>query len=99
MTRKDLTEPNAKLVLGRKANLGLAAGSTDALLDAQSLPFIPYGVLLILERLQCCCYSLLSNLTRAFPVPAQPRPVPPPLAADRICAGKVHMHRSSCVLP
>ena len=43
VTRKDLTEPNAKLVLGRKANLGLAAGATDALVRSETLPFIPYG--------------------------------------------------------
>lgn len=43
MTRKDLTEPNAKLVLGRKANLGLASGFTDALVHDEGLPFIPYG--------------------------------------------------------
>lgn len=43
VTRKDLTEPNAKLVLGRKANLGLASGSTDALVHDEGLPFIPYG--------------------------------------------------------
>ena len=43
MTRKDLSEPNAKLVLGRKANLGLASGSTDNLVRGETLPFIPYG--------------------------------------------------------
>ena len=43
VTRKDLTEPNAKLVLGRKANLGLASGATDALVHDEGLPFIPYG--------------------------------------------------------
>ena len=45
VTRKDLSEPNAKLVLGRKANLGLASGSTDALVRSETLPFIPYGAL------------------------------------------------------
>jgi len=43
VTRKDLSEPNAKLVLGRKANLGLASGSTDNLVRGETLPFIPYG--------------------------------------------------------
>ena len=45
VTRKDLSEPNAKLVLGRKANLGLASGSTDNLVRGETLPFIPYGAL------------------------------------------------------
>lgn len=43
VTRKDLVEPNAKLVLGHKASAGLTSPSTDNLVRAESLPFIPYG--------------------------------------------------------
>ena len=42
ITRKDIAEANAKLALGRKANLGLTTPS-DRLVRAGSLPFIPYG--------------------------------------------------------
>ena len=42
ITRKDIAEANAKLALGRKANLGLTTPS-DRLVRANSLPFIPYG--------------------------------------------------------
>ena len=42
VTRKDITEANAKLALGRKANLGLTTNS-DSLTRPNSLPFIPYG--------------------------------------------------------
>ena len=37
-----MTEANAKLALGRKANLGLTTNS-DSLTRPGSLPFIPYG--------------------------------------------------------
>lgn len=42
ITRKDIAEANAKLALGRKANLGLTTPS-DRLVQHGSLPFIPYG--------------------------------------------------------
>ncbi|DBB10920.1 TPA: hypothetical protein ACH3X3_007381 [Trebouxia sp. C0006] len=42
VTRKDVAEANAKLALGRKANLGLTTNS-DSLTRPDSLPFIPYG--------------------------------------------------------
>ena len=42
ITRKDIAEANAKLALGRKANLGLTTPS-DRLVRHGSLPFIPYG--------------------------------------------------------
>lgn len=42
VTRKDITEANAKLALGRKANLGLTTNS-ESLTRPDSLPFIPYG--------------------------------------------------------
>lgn len=42
ITRKDVAEANAKLALGRKANLGLTTPS-EQLLRAGPLPFIPYG--------------------------------------------------------
>ena len=42
ITRKDIAEANAKLALGRKANLGLTTPS-DQLVRASTLPFIPYG--------------------------------------------------------
>ena len=42
VTRKDVSESNAKLALGRKANLGLTTNS-DRLTRPDSLPFIPYG--------------------------------------------------------
>ena len=42
MTRKDIAEANAKLALGRKANLGLTTPS-DRLVKPDGLPFIPYG--------------------------------------------------------
>ncbi len=41
MTRKDLAEPNAKLVLGHKASAGLTTASADDLVRMESLPFIP----------------------------------------------------------
>ena len=41
ITRKDIAEANAKLALGRKANLGLTAHS-DQLVRPGTLPFIPY---------------------------------------------------------
>ena len=41
ITRKDIAEANAKLALGRKANLGLTAPS-DQLVQPSTLPFIPY---------------------------------------------------------
>lgn len=43
VTRKDLAEPNAKLVLGHKASAGLTTASADDLVRMESLPFIPYG--------------------------------------------------------
>lgn len=42
ITRKDIAEANAKLALGRKANLGLTTPS-ERLVRRGSLPFIPYG--------------------------------------------------------
>ncbi len=42
ITRKDIAEANAKLALGRKANLGLTTPSAH-LVRGDSLPFIPYG--------------------------------------------------------
>ena len=42
VTRKDIAEANAKLALGRKANLGLTTPS-DRLVKSDGLPFIPYG--------------------------------------------------------
>ena len=42
ITRKDIAEANAKLALGRKANLGLTTPS-DRLVKSDGLPFIPYG--------------------------------------------------------
>ena len=42
ITRKDIAEANAKLALGRKANLGLTTPSAH-LVRRDSLPFIPYG--------------------------------------------------------
>lgn len=42
ITRKDIAEANAKLALGRKANLGLTTPS-EQLVRAGTLPFIPYG--------------------------------------------------------
>ena len=42
ITRKDVAEANAKLALGRKANLGLTTPS-ERLVRASTLPFIPYG--------------------------------------------------------
>lgn len=42
ITRKDIAEANAKLALGRKANLGLTTPSAR-LVRRGSLPFIPYG--------------------------------------------------------
>lgn len=42
ITRKDIAEANAKLALGRKANLGLTTPS-DQLVRPSTLPFIPYG--------------------------------------------------------
>ena len=42
VTRKDIAEANAKLALGRKANLGLTTNS-DSLTRPDTLPFIPYG--------------------------------------------------------
>ena len=42
ITRKDIAEANAKLALGRKANLGLTTPS-DQLVRPGALPFIPYG--------------------------------------------------------
>ena len=42
ITRKDIAEANAKLALGRKANLGLTTPS-DQLVRGSTLPFIPYG--------------------------------------------------------
>ena len=41
-TRKDVAEANAKLALGRKANLGLTTPS-ERLVNTGNLPFIPYG--------------------------------------------------------
>ena len=42
ITRKDIAEANAKLALGRKANLGLTTPS-ERLVRHGTLPFIPYG--------------------------------------------------------
>jgi hypothetical protein len=42
ITRKDIAEANAKLALGRKANLGLTTPSAR-LVRRGALPFIPYG--------------------------------------------------------
>ena len=42
ITRKDVAEANAKLALGRKANLGLTTPS-ERLTRSSGLPFIPYG--------------------------------------------------------
>lgn len=42
ITRKDVAEANAKLALGRKANLGLTTPS-ERLVNTGNLPFIPYG--------------------------------------------------------
>ncbi|KAK9816592.1 hypothetical protein WJX72_002361 [[Myrmecia] bisecta] len=42
VTRKDVAEANAKLALGRKANLGLTTPS-ERLVRQDTLPFIPYG--------------------------------------------------------
>ncbi|KAK9790124.1 hypothetical protein WJX73_008199 [Symbiochloris irregularis] len=42
ITRKDVAEANAKLALGRKANLGLTTPS-ERLVTTGNLPFIPYG--------------------------------------------------------
>ena len=42
ITRKDIATANAKLALGRKANLGLTTPSAH-LVRGDSLPFIPYG--------------------------------------------------------
>lgn len=41
VTRKDIAEANAKLALGRKANLGLTTPS-ESLVRPSTLPFIPY---------------------------------------------------------
>lgn len=41
ITRKDIAEANAKLALGRKANLGLTTAS-EQLVAPGGLPFIPY---------------------------------------------------------
>ena len=41
ITRKDIAEANAKLALGRKANLGLTTPS-ESLVRPSTLPFIPY---------------------------------------------------------
>ncbi|KAL4420464.1 hypothetical protein ABPG75_010120 [Micractinium tetrahymenae] len=42
VTRKDIITDNAKLALGRRANLGLA-DSQDAQVLRRRLPFIPYS--------------------------------------------------------
>ena len=64
VTRKDLAEPNAKLVLGHKASVGLTTVSADHLARSQSLPFIPYGVATLLSDGDLMLSSLVSSACR-----------------------------------
>jgi hypothetical protein len=96
ITRKDIAEANAKLALGRKANLGLTTPS-DRLVRAGTLPFIPYGAYdpTVGYSASRCAWigSLPARLNRLRPHCCVHSPAPAPNRC-----GKSFAHACRCVL-
>ena len=59
-----MAEANAKLALGRKANLGLTTPS-ERLVNTGNLPFIPYGAPSLLLKMHADAAADISSQTRS----------------------------------